>query len=91
MEQVTPGQAGAPSGLTLTLVDPMQVVKCCAFFSNNPSRQDDQSVSAMAGCVANWAPLNAIIGLPSPPGHAAAALALNKAGQLHPGNVGCGA
>src|SRR5438132_400733 len=90
MEQVMPGQAGAPSGLTLTLVDPMQVVKCCAFFSNDPSRQDNQSVAVMAGRAANWAALNAMIAPPSPPGHSAAALALNKPGQLHPCNVGCG-
>ena len=32
MEQVMPGQAGAPLGLTLTLVDPMLAAKCCASF-----------------------------------------------------------
>src|SRR5207249_4268191 len=46
---------------------------------------------AMAGRVANGNALNAVIGPPSPPGHAAAALALNKPDQLHPGNLGCGA
>jgi hypothetical protein len=34
-----PGQAGAPLGLTLTLVDPMLAARCCASFTKDPRRR----------------------------------------------------
>ena len=46
MEQVMPGQAGAPLGLTLTLVDPMLAARCCASFTKDPRRRHNGRLRA---------------------------------------------
>jgi hypothetical protein len=44
-----PGQAGAPLGLTLTLVDPMLAAKCCASFTKDPRRRHSGKERFLAG------------------------------------------